>query len=95
MLQTLQDYEASVQELASNCQSIVELGIQVDQLVHTFNGQEELESLTQGQQKQVWEVETYTEEHNGELWKIQNKPNSFEDEHVNEDHHIKNLLNVG
>ena len=30
MLQTLQDYEASVQKLASTCQSISELRIQVD-----------------------------------------------------------------
>ena len=50
MLQTLQDYEASVQKFASTCQSIAELGIQVDQLVHPFNRHEKQELLTQGQQ---------------------------------------------
>ena len=67
MFQTLQEYEATIQALAFNCQSIIELGIQVDQLVNTFNGHEEHESWTQGLQEQIWEVETYCEEDNGEV----------------------------
>ena len=48
MLQTLQEYEATVQAFASECQSIAKLGIQLDKLVHTFSGHEEHESWTQG-----------------------------------------------
>ena len=50
---------------------------------------EEQESLTQGQQEQIWEVETYSERHQGELWETRSEPSSFELEHINEDH--KNL----
>ena len=59
MLQTLQDYEASVQTFASTCQPISQLGIQVNRLVHTFNEQEDQKSMTQRQHEQVWEVATY------------------------------------
>ena len=66
MSQTLRDYEASIQEFASECQLITKLGIKVDKLVHTDHGHEDRELLTQGQQEQVWKV-PYREEHNGEL----------------------------
>ena len=86
MLQTLQEYEATVQTFASTCQSIKELGIQVNQLVHPFNGLDEQESLTQGPKEQIWEVETISERHNDELWETESEPNSFEIEHINENH---------
>ena len=88
MLQTLQDHEASVQKLASICQSIIELGIQIDELVHTFNRQEEHESLTQGQQEPVWEEETHCEEENSEVCKSQNETSSFEVNLISKDHEI-------
>ena len=34
----------------------------------------------------MWEVETYSEIHNAELWKTQSEPNSFEVEHISENH---------
>ena len=37
MLQTLQEYEANVQAFVSNYQSLTDLGIQVDQLVKSYN----------------------------------------------------------
>ncbi|GFZ09394.1 hypothetical protein Acr_20g0012020 [Actinidia rufa] len=86
MLQTLQDYEASIQTFASTCQSITELEIQVDKLVQPFSGHEEQESLTQAQQEQICEVETISERHNGELWETESELNSFEVEHNSEDH---------
>ncbi|XP_057469661.1 uncharacterized protein LOC130758739 [Actinidia eriantha] len=89
MLQTLQEYEATIQTFASTCKSIAELGIQTDKLVHTDHGHEEQESLTQAQQEPIWEVETISERHNGELWETESELNSFEIEHISEDH--KNL----
>ena len=90
MLQTLQDHEASVQKLAPNLQSftevVTELGIQVDKLVYTFNGQEERESVTQGQQEPIWEEETHCEEENSEVCEVQNEPSSFEVDLINKDH---------
>ncbi|GFS39068.1 hypothetical protein Acr_00g0060990 [Actinidia rufa] len=86
MLQTLQDYEASIQTNTSACQSNAELGIQVDKLVHTFNGHEEHESWTQGQQEQIWEVETFCEKDNSEVCEAQSEPSSFEVELISEDH---------
>ncbi|GFY81253.1 hypothetical protein Acr_01g0010620 [Actinidia rufa] len=86
MLQTLQEYEASIQTFASTCQSIAELEIQVDKLVQPFSGHEEQESLTQAQQEQICEVETISERHNGELWETESELNSFEVEHNSEDH---------
>ncbi|PSR98131.1 Nitrogen regulatory protein like [Actinidia chinensis var. chinensis] len=67
MLQTLQEYEATIQTFASICQSIAELGIQTDKLVHMDLGHKEQESLTQAQPEPIWEVETISERHNGEL----------------------------
>ena len=64
MLQALQDYEATIQALASECHFIAELGIQVDKLFHTFNGHEEYESQTHGHKEQIWEVEINCEEDN-------------------------------
>ena len=46
MLQTLQEYSSTIQTFASTCQSIDKLGIQVNQLVHPFNGLDEQKSLT-------------------------------------------------
>ena len=45
----------------------------MDQLVNTFNGQEEHESWTQGQQELVWKVETYCEEHKDEVCEAQSE----------------------
>ena len=86
MLQTLQEYKATVQALTFNYQSITKLRIQVDQLVNTFNGHEEHESWTQVQQEQIWEVETYCEKYNGEVCNAQSKPNNFKVDLINEDH---------
>ena len=67
-------------------QKLAELEIQVDRLVHKFNGQEKHESLTQGQQELVWEEETHCEKDNNELCKVQSEPSSFEVELISEDH---------
>ncbi|GFS29040.1 hypothetical protein Acr_00g0005100 [Actinidia rufa] len=86
MLQSLQEYESTIQTFAATCQSIAELGIQTDKLVHMDLGHEEQESLINTKMKKVWEVETINERHNGELWETESELNSFEVEHISEDH---------
>ena len=72
----------------SECQSIDKLGIQVDHLGNTFNGHEEHESWPQGQQEQIWEVETFCEKDNGEVCNAQSEPSSFEVVLISDDHEI-------
>ena len=90
MLQTLRDYEAGAEKLVSSLQSctesISELGIQVDKLVHMFNEQKEREFLTQGQQEPVWEEETNCEGENNEMCEAQSEPSNFEVEVISKDH---------
>ena len=42
--------------------------------------------MTQGQHEQVWEVETYSERQNTELWETRSELSSFEVDLISEEH---------